>query len=163
MTKKIKHLHEVRGRFAVRINAPKPPRGIVFAGRPGPDLNEWLGSDRKAAERAPLKSSLDSIGRSMTPRRCSRRPAILGACSTSGLRSGAGSSRRAGKLRRPSSTCRCGGRSDRHRGGGPDADCVPPQRAPGAASRSPQIGNPPHSEEALRLSSANDPPSRRAG
>lgn len=53
MTKKIKHLHEVTGRFVVRINVPKPLRGIVFAGRPGTDLKEWLGTDRKAAERAP--------------------------------------------------------------------------------------------------------------
>lgn len=52
MTKKIKHLHEIKGRFVVRINVPKPLRGIVFAGRPGTDLKEWLGTDRRAAERA---------------------------------------------------------------------------------------------------------------
>jgi integrase len=52
MANKIKHLHEVNGRFVVRINVPKPLRVIVFAGKPGTDLKEWLGTDRKAAERA---------------------------------------------------------------------------------------------------------------
>ncbi|MGV8832167.1 MAG: tyrosine-type recombinase/integrase [Devosia sp.] len=48
----VKHLHEINGRQVVRINVPKPLRGIVFAGGPGSELREWLGSDRKAAERA---------------------------------------------------------------------------------------------------------------
>lgn len=56
MTKKIKHLHEVRGRFVVLINVPKPLRGIVFAGRPSTDLKDWLGTDRKAAERVTLET-----------------------------------------------------------------------------------------------------------
>lgn len=52
MANKIKHLHEIKGRFAVRVNVPAPFRGIVFAGDPGSELREWLGTDRKAAERA---------------------------------------------------------------------------------------------------------------
>ncbi|UJW85753.1 site-specific integrase [Devosia sp. SL43] len=49
---KVKHLHEIKGRFAVRVGVPAGLRGIVFAGDPGSELREWLGTDRKAAERA---------------------------------------------------------------------------------------------------------------
>lgn len=51
MANKVKHLHEIKGRFAVRVAVPAPLRGIVFSGGPGSELREWLGSDRKAAER----------------------------------------------------------------------------------------------------------------
>src|SRR5690606_14383093 len=51
MANKVKHLHEIKGRFAVRVAVPAPLRGIVFAGGPGSELREWLGTDRKAAER----------------------------------------------------------------------------------------------------------------
>lgn len=49
---KVRHLHEIKGRFAVRVGVPAGLRGIVFAGSPSSELREWLGSDRKAAERA---------------------------------------------------------------------------------------------------------------
>jgi integrase len=51
MTNKVKHLHEIKGRYAVRVAVPASLRGIVFAGAPGSELREWLGTDRKAAER----------------------------------------------------------------------------------------------------------------
>jgi len=34
------------------MNVPKPLRGIVFVGGPGSELREWMGTDRKAAERS---------------------------------------------------------------------------------------------------------------
>lgn len=43
----MKHLQEIRGRFAVRIVVPPELRGIIGRG----ELRKWLGTDRKVAER----------------------------------------------------------------------------------------------------------------
>jgi integrase len=47
MAKRIKHLHEINSRFAVRVVVPEALRATVGAR----ELREWLGSDRKVAER----------------------------------------------------------------------------------------------------------------
>jgi hypothetical protein len=44
----VKHLHEIKGRYAVRIAVPPDLRGII--GRN--ELLRWLGPDRKIAERS---------------------------------------------------------------------------------------------------------------
>lgn len=43
----MKHLHEIRGHFAVRVVVPVNLRGIVGRG----ELRQWLGTDRRVAER----------------------------------------------------------------------------------------------------------------
>ena len=43
----LKHLHEIKGHYAVRIGVPVNLRGIVG----GRELRQWLGTDRRVAER----------------------------------------------------------------------------------------------------------------
>lgn len=43
----MKHVHEIKGRYAVRVGVPAELRGIVGKR----ELREWLGGDRKSAER----------------------------------------------------------------------------------------------------------------
>jgi site-specific recombinase XerD len=44
----VKHLHLIHGKYAVRVVVPVEFRGLVGK----PELRRWVGSDRKAAERA---------------------------------------------------------------------------------------------------------------
>lgn len=43
----LKHLHEIKGHYAVRIGVPINLRGIVG----GRELRQWLSTDKRAAER----------------------------------------------------------------------------------------------------------------